>query len=71
MVTPEENYQGSSMTYKKTIEAVLYIPESSRGINIRDCKGHGEVSPVPIMTIRSNYHTMGSTSHVWNEYTIL
>ena len=57
-------------TYPKGYEAVLYVPERSLGITILNWKGHEAVSPVPIMTIRSNDCTRCSTSHVCNDSTI-
>ena len=35
----------------------MYVPKRSQEINIREWKGYVEVSPMPIMTIRSNDRT--------------
>ena len=32
----------------------MYVPERSRGINIRDWKGHGALLPVTIINIQSD-----------------
>ena len=58
-------------THPKGYGAVLYIPERSQGIAMRNWKGHGAVSTVTIMTIQLNDSNRGSTPRVWNDYTIL
>ena len=64
-------YADISVRTQKGYRSVLYVPKRSWFVTMRDWKGHGEVSPMPIIPIRSNHHTRGSTFHVCNDYTIL
>ena len=39
-------------TYSKGYGEVPHVPKRLRGDTIHYCKGHGEVSPVTVMTIK-------------------
>ena len=66
-----ERLRGSSVRTRKVVGKLYIHTKVHRALLCATTKVREEVSPVPIITIISNYRTRGSTSCVWDYYMIL